>query len=591
VEIVFVTLLIGVVVLLLVTEWIPVDLTALGIPVVLMISQVLTPTEALAGFSNAAPLTVGALFIVSRGLMRTGALDFFTQKLIDITRGRSMMIMVFVLFLTGLFSAVLNNTPVVLLFISILMAVCCKYSLSPSKFLIPVSFISILAGTSTLIGTSTNIIVSDLGVQMGCRPIGMFELGVVGLPLTILGGIFIGLVAQRWLPGHKLPVCEIGPSRRRKYLSELTIYENSPWVGKTIQSELKNNFEEIELFEVFRGNQTLAPEASDIQIAPNDVLLVKAPAEDLVEIVNQGFTKLTQSSDGKIADPRDQNAVLAELIVPPNSSLIGVALKDTVLAAEKNSHFLGVLRRKVHHSGKQIEQLRLSLGDILLVQCSSDRLEQLKHEGDLMVLDDMSTRIINRKKAPIALVLFAAMIGLATSGLLSILIASLAAAFLMILTGCLRLRTAYKSVDVPVLLLIIGTLALGQALIKTGAADLYSSSFLSLFDHSSPRVVLSLIILLTSLLSHFLSNNSTAVLMVPIALSTASALGVDPRPFIIGICFGASACFASPFGYQTNLLVYSPGGYKFTDYIKLGMPLNLMVWGGASLLIPHFWPF
>jgi di/tricarboxylate transporter len=218
-------------------------------------------------------------------------------------------------------------------------------------------------------------------------------------------------------------------------------------------------------------------------------------------------------------------------------------------------------------------------------------LNRLRAETDLIILEDSVPKVANRKRAPLALAIFAAMVGAATLGLANILTAALAAAFLMVLSGCMRLHEAYEAVEVPVLLLIIGTIALGTALTTTGAADLYASGFLSLFQGGGPHAVLAALIVLTSVLSHVLSNNSTAVLLVPIGVATASALGVDPRPFIIGICFGASACFATPIGYQTNLLVLGPGGYRFTDYLRLGMVLNVVVWVGASLLIPRFWTF
>ena len=231
------------------------------------------------------------------------------------------------------------------------------------------------------------------------------------------------------------------------------------------------------------------------------------------------------------------------------------------------------------------------MGDILLVQCSQQSLKWLRNDSDLIIVEDNVPPVANRGRAPLALGIFLAMVGLAATGTLDILPAALAAAFLMVLTRCLQLHEAYDAVDVPVLMLIIGTIALGTALTATGAAELYANGFLSLFAGFGPQGVLVALIVLTSLLSHVLSNNSTAVLLVPIGLAAAAALQVDPRPFVVGICFGASACFATPIGYQTNLLVYGPGGYRFTDFMKLGMVLNVVVWVGASLLIPRFWSF
>jgi di/tricarboxylate transporter len=238
-----------------------------------------------------------------------------------------------------------------------------------------------------------------------------------------------------------------------------------------------------------------------------------------------------------------------------------------------------------------VRSLRLGLGDILLVQTPLDHLEQIRSAEELIVIDDVHKTIVNKRKAPLAMGIFLLMIVAATFGIFDILVSALAATFLMIATGCISLREAYRSLDPKVLILIIGTIALGNALSVTGAADLYAKLLLMPFAGMSPYIVLSAFILLTSMLSLFLSNNSTAVLLMPIALSTASALEVDPRAFVIGLCFGASACYATPIGYQTNLLVYGPGGYVFKDYLKLGIPLTIGVWIASSILVPMLWPF
>ena len=354
---------------------------------------------------------------------------------------------------------------------------------------------------------------------------------------------------------------------------------------------MQADYPDIEVFEVISGEQVCDPSTDICIIGSRDLLLVKASASDLAHVLQEKLVALPAGEDGIAANPYDRNSLIVELIVPPNSSLLGRHLTDTHLGFGHDIHVIGVQRRQVHYSAQKMSNLYLSVGDILLVQCPLADIAVLRGDGDVIVVEDVDQTMVNHRLAPVALTIFAGMILAATFGLASILVCALTAAFLMILTHCISLRRGYGAIDVRVLLLIIGTIALGSALHKTGAADLYASHFLALLDGLGPRGVLSGIILLTSLLSHFLSNNSTAVLMVPIGLSTAVALGVDPRPFVIGICFGASACFGSPIGYQTNLLVYGPGGYRFSDYLKLGMPLNLLIWGGASLGIPLLWPF
>ncbi len=590
-EILAVSILLVATLVLLVTELIPVDLTALGVMVALMVLRILTPSEALAGFANPAPITIAVLLVVGKGLMRTGALDFITDHMIRLSRGSPNRLLFFSLFLVGGFSSVVNNTPVVVLFTAIIMAVCCEYSLSPSKFLMPISFVSIMAGTSTLIGTSTNIIVSDLAADYGNDPIGMFELSALGIPTAMVGAALLFFLAPRLLGDHKEPVCELKTGDKQRYISELLIPEGSTLVGKDVAAELTRRFPDIELFEVLRGQTLLDPARAPVFVESGDLLLVKATAPQLAQMLSSKCVLLPKGENGLGADPHDTESIVVELLVQPNSDAVGRSLKNLIAGLDAHVRVLGVKRHWQHFATKRMRELRLTVGDIILVQTPTDHLDQLRATGDLLVIEGVHQTIVNRRKAPLAMGIFAAMILVTAVAGVSILVTSMAAMVLMLLTRCLSQREAYRAIDARVLLLIIGTFSLGAALQKTGAADLYAEKFLAPFAGASPHLVLSAFILLTSLLSLFLSNNATAVLLLPIALSTAGSLGVDPRPFIIGLCFGASACYASPIGYQTNLLVYGPGGYRFVDYLKLGIPLNVLVWLSASIFVPIIWPF
>ena len=273
IKIVGVSIILIAAIVLLVTERLPVDLTAIGIVTVLMVTGILTPTEALVGFSNPAPITVAVLFVVSRGLVRSGALDFITATVVRFSKGSPKRLLFLILFLVGGFSSFLNNTPVVVLFISIVMAVCCQYSLSPSKFLLPVSFVSILAGTSTLIGTSTNIIVSDLAVQNGMAPIGMFELSALGIPMAMAGAVFLYFLSPKLLGSHKEPVCEVRNSDKNRYISDLVIPEGSPFVGRDPAKSFSEKFPDIELFQVVRDLELLEPDRGDVKLEVGDEIL------------------------------------------------------------------------------------------------------------------------------------------------------------------------------------------------------------------------------------------------------------------------------------------------------------------------------
>ncbi len=589
-DIVLVSVILAAAVVLLASERLPVDLTAIGVMVALMVTGLLTPRQAVAGFANPAPLTVGALFVVTKGLTRTGTLSFLDRLIVHSTAGKPRRILALTLLLAGLLSAFVNNTPVVVLMLTVLLAVSGRFGISPGQFLIPLSFISILAGTTTLIGTSTNIIVSDLAMGAGLEPLGMFELSRLGVPLALIGGLLLMLLSRRLLPRTHIPMYHHAKSECTKYISELYVPDDSSLVGEDATTALTDRASDLEVYEVLRGDHVLYPQTDDCTLAGGDLVLVGATADELVDLLEGKDVTLPTIGGKTLDNPYDRDSQIVEVVIPPESRLLGRRLADTSLSRTENLHVIGMQRRRTHYSERQMSRLWLDVGDILLIQCGTRQLAGLRAAGDVIIVEDVVRSLENRRKAPVAGVIFAGMVAAATLGWLDILTAALGAAFLMLLSGCLKPREAYDALDLPILVLIIGTLALGTALAATGAADLYARGFLTLFEGLGPRGVLAGLIVLTSLLSHFLSNNSTAVLVTPIALATAASLDVDPRPFVVAVCFGASACFATPLGYQTNLLVYGPGGYRFTDFVRLGMVLNLLVWIGASVMIPQIWP-
>ena len=283
--------------------------------------------------------------------------------------------------------------------------------------------------------------------------------------------------------------------------------------------------------------------------------------------------------------------LIVEVIIPPMSRLLREPLMSTDLQNDSDIQILAIRTRHSHYSYRMVQKVKLKIGDVILVRCPRNKLSKIRNSSDFIIIEDIHHAMINREKARLATGIFSGVVISATFGLADIMICSLAGVLLMTLTHCLSLKDAYRSLESNVLLLIIGTIALGAGMQQTGATQLYAHMFLSLFEGMGPDRVLLGLIILTSICTHILSNNATAVLLLPIAVSTALSLGVDPKPFIIGICFGASACYAAPIGYQTNLLVYGPGGYRFSDYIKLGMPLNILVILSSAWLIPKVWPF
>jgi di/tricarboxylate transporter len=585
-----VTLILVVAMLLLITEKLPVDLTSIGIVVVLTITGILTPTEAIAGFASPAVITVGAMFLISKGMIRTGAVGFISQMVIEYSRGRSTLAIFLILVIVGTASAFINNTPVVVLFIPIILSLSCELDFSPSKFLIPVSYASILAGTCTLIGTSTNIIISDLSARYGFGSLGMFELSPLGVPIALIGITFLLFAAPKLMPGLHNPVCELKDDEHRRYLAELHVPRKSPIIGENPDSYFTEKYPNLEVLELIRYSHIFYPDRDHVQIAPDDLLLVKGSANDIVEILNENLVELTLEEQGMNFGAEQKESLIVELIIPPQSSLLGERLVASRLRRDPDIHIIAIKRRELHYAEPKVKDIRLKIGDILLVRLPESSLDRLRGETDFIIVADVHHEIVHKRLARRAFLIFGAMIVAATTGLADIMVCALAAAFLMLLTGCLQLRDAYRAMDGRILLIIIATIALSAALEKSGASEFYARAFLSLFSGASPVFVMSGVILLTSISTHVLSNNATAILLLPIAISAAQGLGVDPKPFIIAVCFGASACFATPIGYQTNLLVYGPGGYRFSDYFKLGMPLNLLVLLMGSLFIPMIWP-
>lgn len=590
-EIWIVSIILMVTLFLLITEKMTVDIIAVGIIAVLSLTRILSPQEAISGFANPAVVTVAAMFLISRSLIKTGTIGFLHDRVIQFSGGNARIALFFVFFTVALSSAFINNTPVVVLFIPVLMSMGCKYGFSPSKFLIPLSYVSILAGTCTLVGTSTNILVSDLSAGHGYGTIGMFELSKVGIPIAIFGVGFIFATAGKLLPDIVNPTCELENREHRKYLSQLRVPPDSPLVGVNSNRAFQARYAQLELVEVIRHQHIFYPGRDTFRILPSDLLIIKGEAKGIVRILNENSVVLPHTETPEEQDATEPEKVLVEVIIPPQSAMIGGPIKDARLFESNDINILAVERKGLHYTEKRIQDMRLKLGDLLLVQLPWERLEQIRGDADAIMVEDVNEKIIHYQKAPVAGIVFLGVIVLAASGLLDIMVSAVTGVFLLLVTRCLGIRDAYRALQGNILLLIAGMIALGAAMEKTGASEVYAHLFLGVFEGLPPGYILGAFLLLTSISTQLLSNNATAVLLLPIAISTALEIGVNPTPFIFAVCIGASACFATPIGYQTNLLVYGPGAYRFSDFLKLGIPLNFIVLAVGSILIPYFWPF
>jgi di/tricarboxylate transporter len=588
-EIVIVSVIMGITLLLLISEWIPIDLTAIGVMIALILTGLLSPARAVSGFSNPAVITVGAMFLVSHAMIRTGVVGFIGQRVLQLAKGREWLAKVVILAIVAVASAFINNTPVVVMFIPVILSMGCRLDVSPSKYLIPISYVSILAGTCTLIGTSTNIIVSDLSAAYGYGAFGMFELSRVGLPLAVAGIAMILVLSPRLMPDLGNPTCELENQPKRRYLAEMIVPNSSTLIGFTCEG-LTARYPGIEVVEVIRHTHIYHPCRDAIEIAPGDLLLVKGSPNDITHMLQGKDVELPELGKGdRLGKPGE--TLVVELIIRPQSELLGQMLRETHLSRDENLHIVAIERSGLHYTEKKIRDIRLRIGDILLVWCRADQVEKFRGRNDWILVEDVHHEIVFTRKAPLAVAIFAGMVTVAATGWADIMVAALAAVFLLMISGCLSLKEAYRALQSSVLLLIAGMIALGAALDETGASSYYAELFLQGMQGWSTIWVLAGFMFLASASTQVLSNNATALLLMPIAISTAVGLGVHPKPFIMAICFGASACFATPIGYQTNLMVYGPGGYRFSDYLKMGIPLNLMVLIGGTLLITLFWPF
>jgi di/tricarboxylate transporter len=400
------------------------------------------------------------------------------------------------------------------------------------------------------------------------------------------------LLAAPWImPALSNPSCEFENSEHRRYLAELLIPRSSNLIDSDPNRVFAERYPQMEVLELIRYSHIFHPPRDDVKIAAGDLILVKGSANDLVEILDHEDVELPVSEAGLSFDAAKKEPIVVELIIPPQSAFLGKRLLQTDLKRDPDLHIIAIKRSDLHFTEKQIHDVKLRVGDIILAWCEVDKLERLREGFDFIVVEDVHHEIVHKRKAWKSILIFSGLIVAAGTGLADIMVCALTAAFLMIVTGCLQMRDAYRALQGDVLILIAGTIALGMAMQKTGTSRIYAEAFLGIFANFSPAFILAAVILLTSISTQILSNNATAVLLLPIAISTAVGLGVDPRPFVIAVCFGASACFATPIGYQTNLLVYGPAGYRFSDYLKLGIPLNLVVLVMGAILIPMVWPF
>ncbi len=575
-------------------EWLPTDMVALSGLATLLILGVLDDQDLGKIFSNPAPITIGAMFIMAEALTRTGVIDWIAHQF-ESWAGNSIPRAILILAIIVIpLSAFMNNTPVVIVFLPVLMSFARSTGLKASKLLIPLSFLSILGGTITLIGTSTNLLVSGLSTQLGQRPFGIFEISGLGLVYALIGTIYIYFVGRHLLPARDTVSSLLDAEDMRKFSSAVEVPSDSLLIGeRLIELPLFSNRKRTIVYEVIRRGRRVDDIPLDaITLQERDVLWFRATSKQLGEI--QGTKGLVmihkKTSDADENQEPAYDVKTVEAIIGPNSPLIGKTVRDSNIRRR-----YGIVVAAVHRKGMNLSEgyqdIRLAFGDTLLLEGPVENLSRLSKEGSFLSLNETVIQRRLKSRMAFAVGILAAVVLVSALNLVSITSAALIGAVLVIATGCLEVRDAYRAVEWNVLFLIYGMLGVGLAMEKSGGAEWVAMGVVGAMDHLGPLVILATVYLLASILTELVTNNAVAILMTPIAISIASSMEVDPRPFLVALMFGASASFITPIGYQTNTYVYGAGGYKFGDFLRIGIPLNILLWFTSVFLIPKIWPF
>ena len=570
-----------------VTEWLPIDITAIAVMVALMTLGLVTPTEGLSGFSNSATITVMAMFILSAGVAKTGAIQGLSNLLIKWGGKHPQQQILVMGAILAPISAFINNTAVVAVFMPVVEQWCHQQKISVSKLFIPLSFISILGGMITIIGTSTNVLASGLSEKLGYGAFSLFEFTKLGLVTALVGLVYLIVVAPRLLPKRRSPDSDfiVRDYQLKDYISEIVIEACPYLVGKTLHnSGLQHQFD-VDVLELIRNDCYFPQPLADKVLNEGDILLVRGSRQELLKVKQERCVNILpevklgcHSLEANLASSEEG---LAEVLVLSHSNLISSSLRELNFRQRYNCTVLAI-RRGEELIHERLSKLPLRFGDVLLIQGPKQSLLGLQTYNGLLVIDRLELSNMGRSKTKIAIAIGFGVVLLAAFNVLPIVVSALLGVLLMVITGCLKPREVYEAVRWDIIFLLAGLIPLGVAMENSGATHWLAANLMVVGNYLSPSWLLTFFFIITALTTEVLSNSTAVLLLLPIAVEVAKMLELNPFAFMFAVVFAASNSFMTPLGYQTNTMVYGAGGYKFTDFVRVGLPLTILM----TLVVP-----
>lgn len=575
-------------VILFATEWIRMDLVSLMVLLALGLTGLVSVEEAFSGFSNPAVITVAAMFIISMSISNSGAVQHLGEKILTYTGNSEKHLIIAIMGIVALFSAFINNIGATAILLPVVVTMAKKADLPPSKLLMPLAFGSLLGGVCTLIGTPPNILMNELLQQYSGESLLMFDFAPVGLIVLFSGILYMTLVGRRLIPVRKSGTLTEA-YQVKEFTAEVEIVPGSPLAGTTLANAGFEDFN-LKVRAIMRGELKIPMPRRNHRLHEGDILFLAGEPKSILQIRKRKGLQLIPEKDNPLPPFSDKEIAVVEATLTPTSYLVGKTLREARFA---DVHGLTVLAlwRSGEPMVKKVDHVPLKFGDVLLLQGAEEKVRHLGLEHGFLLMGGVKQVSYNPQKAPLALGILVTVVLVTALGFFPIMLSATLGALAMILTGCTTPQEAYENIDWSIIILIAGTLPLGLAMEKSGAAKLIADLIISKVGPLGPWWVLAAIFFITFCFTEVMSHAAAAVLIAPIAFSTAQSLHVNPKPFFIAVAIAASSCFMTPISHQTNALVMGPGGYKFFDYTKVGTPLNILIWIVATLAIPLFFPF